>query len=67
MKALDSGSDSDRKRSRSQVRSRRSSERATRSRSGACPGQSKWSKAKIRRVRDDTYEPDMDDASARSA
>ena len=58
MKALDSGSDSDRKRSRSRSPAKfREGDKVE----ARLSGQSKWSKAKVRRVRDDTYDLDMDD------
>ena len=58
MRALDSGSDSDRKRSRSRSPAKfREGDKVE----ARLSGQSKWSKAKIRRVRDDTYDLDMDD------
>ena len=58
MKAVDSGSDSDRKRSRS-----RSPEkyREVDKVEARLSGQRKWSKAKVRRVRDDTYDLEFDD------
>ena len=58
VKALDSGSDSDRKRSRSRSPEKyREGDKVE----ARLSGQSKWSKAKVRRVRDDTYDLDMDD------
>ena len=58
MKALDSGSDSDRKRSRSRSPAKfREGDKVE----ARLSGQSKWSKAKIRRVRDDTYDLEFDD------
>ena len=60
MKALDSGSDSDRKRSRSRSRSPAKFREGDKV-EARLSGQSKWSKAKIRRVRDDTYDLEMDD------
>ena len=58
MKAVDSGSDSDRKRSRSRSPEKyREGDKVE----ARLSGQSKWSKAKIRRVRDDTYDLEMDD------
>ena len=62
MKALDSGSDSDRKRSRSRSRSRSPAKfREGDKVEARLSGQSKWSKAKVRRVRDDTYDLEFDD------
>ena len=58
VKALDSGSDSDRKRSRSRSPDKfREGDKVE----ARLSGQRKWSKAKVRRVRDDTYDLDMDD------
>ena len=58
MQALDSGSDSDRKRSRSRGPAKfREGDKVE----ARLSGQSKWTKAKVRRVRDDTYDLDMDD------
>ena len=58
MKAVDSGSDSDRKRSRSRSPAKfREGDKVE----ARLSGQSKWSKAKVRRVRDDTYDLDFDD------
>ena len=58
MKALDSGSDSDRKRSRSRSPAKfREGDKVE----AKLSGQRKWTKAKVRRVRDDTYDLDMDD------
>ena len=60
MKAVDSGSDSDRKRSRSRSRSPAKFREGDKV-EAKLSGQRKWSKAKVRRVRDDTYDLDMDD------
>ena len=60
MKALDSGSDSDRKRSRSRSRSPAKFREGDKV-EARLSGQSKWSKAKVRRVRDDTYDLEFDD------
>ncbi len=60
MKALDSGSDSDRKRSRSRSRSPAKFREGDKV-EARLSGQSKWTKAKVRRVRDDTYDLDFDD------
>ena len=58
MKALDSGSDSDRKRSRSRSPAKFREGGKVEAR---LSGQSKWTKAKVRRVRDDTYDLEFDD------
>ena len=60
MRALDSGSDSDRKRSRSRSRSPAKFREGDKV-EARLSGQSKWSKAKVRRVRDDTYDLEFDD------
>ena len=60
MKAVDSGSDSDRKRSRSRSRSPAKFREGDKV-EARLSGQSKWSKAKVRRVRDDTYDLEFDD------
>ena len=63
MKAVDSGSDSDRKRSRSRSRSPAKFREGDKV-EARLSGQSKWSKAKVRRVRDDTYDLEMDAPSS---
>ena len=62
MKAIDSGSDSDRKgsRSRSPEKYREGDKVEAR-----LSGQRKWSKAKVRRVRDDTYDLEFDNDGER--